>query len=135
MNFDDQMDMYREAMDIHGELVNCRTCGTLIDELTVQHRVKGKCDCPSCDEIHLYPQCDRCFWDNWYKTHDPDTGECLVDEEGMFYSHYPECPNEGKEGHAWRNNWVQKERDERGKWTGGWYCDDCGEKWIGGVEV
>ena len=128
MNPEDQMDMYREAMDIHGEMVKCHTCGTEIDELTVAHYVQDKCNCPGCEELHHFPQCDHCYWTHYYETHDPDTGECLVDPEGMFFEHYPECPNGSNDGHGW-NNLVQKERDERGKWSGNWYCDDCNHKW------
>jgi hypothetical protein len=74
MEFEDTMDMYREAFDIHGEDVKCHTCGVTMDELTVQHYVNGKCDCP---EDHDFPQCDRCYWNSYYATHDPDTSELL----------------------------------------------------------
>ena len=77
MEFEDTMDMYREAFDIHGEDVKCHTCGVTMDELTVQHYARGKCDCPGCEEDHDFPQCDRCYWNSYYATHDPDTGEPL----------------------------------------------------------
>jgi hypothetical protein len=77
MAFEDIMDSYREAFDIHGETVKCDTCGVEFDGLTAAHYVHRKCDCPGCEELHDYPQCDRCYWQEYYATHDQATDELL----------------------------------------------------------
>lgn len=113
MSFD--MDAYYEAHDMHGEEVECDVCGMPFDSLYCDHYNYRKCDCPGCEEVHAYPLCDACYWSEWYRTHDPETGIPYEDMEWRC----PEC------GYDLEEAWLE---DDNGEGSSYGVCDNCGHK-------